>query len=347
MESTVNLPVVGMDIAKNVFQLHWVDAPTGQIKRRTLKRDRVLTFFANREVSLIAMEACGGAHHWARTLQEQGHQVKLLPAGQVRPFVPRDKTDATDAQGIWVAAQQRHIHAVAVKSVSQQAALSLHRLRHQLMKVRTMQTNLLRSQLLEFGLTLPVGYRPLLAQIDQALVRAQAQLPDYYIVTLQEQVRRILDLQADMDAIEQRIIQQAKDNAATQAIMAIPGVGPLSATAVVASMAQPESFSSARQFAAWLGLTPRQTGTGGKVRQLGISKRGDRYLRTLLMHGARAVIARSTPTSWIARLLARRPYCVVVAALANKLARTIWAVLVKGKPFDPAKWNPETAALVV
>ncbi len=339
MQFNATLPVIGIDIAKNVFQLHVVGAETGEIERHKLRRDRVTTFFANRQRSLVALEACGGANHWARTLQSLGHEVKLLPAKHVRPFVLRDKTDARDAQAIWVAAQQFHIKAVPIKNEQQQTCLTLHRMRAQLMKVRIMQTNALRGLLYEFGIVLPEGHRVLLKRVQDELAKAQeqARLPDVVVASVQDQLRRIYSLQ---DEIDKRLASMIKQNQHMHALQAIPGIGPLTATALVSTATDLSSFESGRQFAAWLGLTPRQTGTGGKTRQLGISKRGDLYVRTMLMHGARAVIARSQRSGWIERLLLRRPYSVVVAALANKLARTAWAVLVKGKAFDQVRWNP-------
>ena len=345
MQSTASQPVVGMDIAKNVFQLHLVDTETGEIQRIKLRREKVTAFFANRQKSLIAMEACGSAHHWARTLQSLGHEVTLLPAKHVKPFVLRDKTDARDAQAIWVAAQQSHIKPVPVKSEQQQACLALHRLRAQLMKMRIMQTNGLRGLLYEFGIVLPEGHRLLLQRIQGELATAQEQgrLPTVLVESVQEQLRRIDILQHDIDQLDRRLAAMVRQDQHMQALQAIPGIGPLTATALVSTATDLNSFASGRQFAAWLGLTPRQTGTGGKTRQLGISKRGDPYVRTMLMHGARAIITRSTQTSWIQRLLQRRPFSVVVAALANKLARTAWAVLVKGKAFDQVTWNPSEA----
>jgi transposase len=346
MKSTAPLPVIGMDIAKNVFQLHLVDVGTDRITRHKLKRDRIAEFFANRQPSLVAMEACGGAHHWARTLLALGHQVKLLPPKHVRPFVLRDKTDARDAQAIWVACGQPHIRAVPVKSEQQQACLALHRMRAQLMKMRIMQTNALRGLLYEFGIVLPEGHRVLLQRIQAELAKAQEQgrLPTVVVLSVQEQLQRIDALQNDIDRLDKRLASLVRQNQHMQALQAIPGIGPLTATALVATATDLSTFDSGRQFAAWLGLTPRQSGTGGKTRQLGLSKRGDVYVRTMLMHGARAVIAKSTRSSWIERLLQRRPYSVVVAALANKLARTAWAVLVKGKPFDQVRWNPAEPA---
>jgi transposase len=348
MKSTAELPVIGLDIAKNVFQLHVVDTETGEILRRQLKRAKVAEFFVNRQPSLVAMEACGGAHHWSRTLRAMGHQVKLLPAKHVRAFVLRDKTDALDAQAIWVSAQQPHIKEVPTKSEQQQACLALHSIRQQLMKIRIMQTNALRGLLYEFGIVLPVGHNKLLQSIQSELAKAQQEnrLLGVLVISVQEQIRRIDNLQDDIDEISRRLGTMLKQNQQMLAVQAVPGVGPLTATAVVATVGDISTFKSGRQFAAWLGLTPRQVGTGGKTQQLGISKRGDTYLRTLLISGARSIVGRSTCSSWIVRLLQRRHFNVVVAAVANKMARTIWAVLAKGAAFEQVKWNPiETAAV--
>lgn len=342
MQSTAQLPVIGLDIAKNVFQLHIVDAETGEIQRRQLKRAKVAEFFVNRQPSVVAMEACGGAHHWARTLIAMGHQVKLLPAKHVRAFVLRDKTDALDAQAIWVAAQQPHLREVSVKSEQQQACLALHSMRQQLMKMRIMQTNALRSLLYEFGIVLPVGHDKLLISVQGVLAKAQQErrLPDVLVVSLQEQLKRVDAIQDDVDELNRRLMAVLKQNLQMQAVQAIPGVGPLTATALVATVGDVTTFKSGRQFASWLGLTPRQAGTGGKTQQFGISKRGDSYLRTLLINGARAIVGRSAHSSWIALLLQRRHFNVVVAAVANKMARTVWAILAKGVAFDQVKWNP-------
>jgi len=346
MNRTAQLPVIGMDIAKNVFQIHAVDVETGEVERTKLKRNQVSRFFVNRQPALVAIEACGGAHHWARLLKALGHQVKLLPPKQVRPFVLRDKTDARDAQAIWVATQQPHIRAVPIKSEQQQACLTLHRIRTQLMKMRIMQTNALRGLLYEFGIVLPEGHQLLLKRISIELEACSDTLPSMVIDSVREQLTRIDQLQADMDCIDKRLIILSKQAAQTIALQTIPGIGPLTATALNATVSDLSDFRSGRQFAAWLGLTPRQAGTGGKIRQLGISKRGDVYIRTLLMHGARAVIARSNRSVWLQSLLARRPYNVVVAALANKMARTIWALLIKGEAFDQVKWNPAEGTMV-
>lgn len=333
--------VIAVDIAKKVFQLHWVDQETGVIERLKLKRSQMLPWFANREPSRVIMEACGGAHEWGRQLVQAGHDVRLLAPKTVRPFVQRNKTDAADAYAIWTAGQQPGAVFVAVKNEAQQVVLSLHRLRAQLMKMRIMQTNELRGLLYEFGVVLPGGHRALLQELPDALRDAQQRLPAMFVDSLDEQVKRINGLEADIAKIERRLSQQLRQTAACKALSAIPGVGLLTATAIVASMGSPDVFKDARQFAAWIGLVPRQTGTGGRVRQHGISKRGDAYLRTLLMHGARAIVRsdRAEHWPWLAALLKRRPYNVAVAAIANKLARTIWAVLAKGQEWRPQAWQ--------
>jgi len=337
----MKLNVIAIDIAKKVFQLHWVEPDSGAIERLKLRRAQLLPWFAIREASTVVIEACGGAHEWARQLTQLGHEVRLIAAKTVRPFVQRNKTDAADAHGIWTAAHQPGAKWVAVKNEAQQTVLSLHRLRAQLMKMRIMQTNELRGLLYEFGIVLPEGHTAFLKELPDAFEQAQRRLPDMLMQSLREQLERVKALQADVGKIERRLAEQLHGTPACQTIAEIPGVGLLTATAVVASMGSPTAFANAREFAAWLGLVPKQTGTGGKVRQLGISKRGDAYVRTLLMHGARAVVRsdRSNQWPWLSELLKRRPYSVVVAAVANKMARTIWAVLSKAKPWRASAWH--------
>ena len=327
--------VIGMDIAKNVFQLHTVKPETGEIHRIKLRRDEVLPFFAQSSPTLVAIEACGGAHEWGRQLRSLGHEVRLLAPKSVRPFVLRNKTDAADARAIWTAVQQPEAHFVAIKTDQQQTVLALHRMREQLMKFRIMQTNALRGMLYEFGFVLPAGYPALVKAWTDVIASAAERLPAILIVSLQEQWARIQSLDQEIAALERRLTDSLRRTEQCKELIKIPGVGLLTATAAVATIGDPAAFRSGRQFAAWLGLVPGQTGTGGRVRQLGISKRGDVYLRTLLMHGARAIIARSEHSPWLADLIKRRPYSVAVAALANKLARTIWAVLFHHTPFAP------------
>lgn len=337
----MELTVIAVDIAKKVFQLHWVDPETGSIERLKLKRAQVVPWFAERQPALVAMEACGGAHEWGRELQKLGHHIRLLPPAKVRPFVHRNKTDAADAQAIWTACQQPGMRCVPVKNEAQQTVLALHRLRAQLMKMRIMQTNMLRGLLYEFGIVLPEGHQKLLEALPTAMIEAQEKLPSMLIESLEEQRRRIDQIQADIGSVERRLSQQMRQSPACKTIAEIPGVDLLTATAVVASMGSPTAFKNAREFAAWLGLVPRQTGTGGQVRQLGISKRGDSYLRTLLMHGARSIVQHHQDKNWpwLVELLKRRPYSVAVAAVANKLARTIWAVLARGQSWRADAWR--------
>ena len=328
--------VVGVDTAKRVFQLHWVDMETGEMVDVKLTRAKFLEHFANRSPCVVAMEACGGTQHWARRLREFGHEPRLLPAKAVRPFVAGNKNDVQDARAIWTAAQQPGVKTVAVKSEEQQTVLALHRMRQQLVKFRTAQINGLRGLLAEYGEVMPKSRAGLNRAIASALERVAERLPAMLVETLREQWARVGQLDREVGEIERRIKLWHRSNADSQRIAEIPGVGVLTATAVVAAMGDPTVFTSGRQFAAWLGLVPRHKGTGGRVRLLGISKRGDRYLRTLLIHGARAVLTRSkTPPEWALRLAQRRPPNVVTVALANKTARTIWALLAHDRAYQP------------
>ena len=320
--------VVGVDTAKRVFQLYWVDMETGEVRELRLGRAKFLEHFANRAPCVVAMEACGGAQHWARRLQALGHEVRLLPAQMVRPFVGGNKSDAADARAIWTAAQQPGIRTVAIKSEEQQAILALHRMRQQLVKFRTAQINGLRGLLAEYGEVMAQGRAGMRRGMAGALARLSERLPAPVIESLREQWARIAALDEEIGAIERRLLLWHRHNAASRRIAEIPGVGMLTATAAVAAMGDPASFRSGREFAAWLGLVPRHSGSGGRVRTLGISKRGDRYLRTLLIHGARTALSNSkAPPEWALRLAERRPVNVVTVALANKMARTIWALL--------------------
>lgn len=319
--------VIGVDIAKQVFQVHEVNRETGEIISVQLKRAKFLEYFVNRSPCLIGMEACGGAHHWARQLMGQGHTVKLLPANRVRPFVGGNKNDMADARAIWTAVQQPGVKAVGIKTEAQQAVLAMHRMRQQLVKFRTAQINALRGLLTEYGEVMPQG-RHGLVEIPQVLARLMDRLPTVLIETLREQFARIGELDKQIIEIERRLRTWHKQDEACQRIAEIPGVGLLTATAAVAAMGDPKAFKSGREFAAWLGLVPRQTGTGGRVKLLGISKRGDTYLRTLFIHGARSLLAGSKePSEWLTNLARRRHVNVAVVAQANKTARTLWALL--------------------
>ena len=325
----------GLDLAKHVFQLHWVEPETGEVRRKALKRDQMMKFFVQRAPSVVAMEACGSAHYWARKLIGLGHEVRLIAAQFVRPYVKRNKTDAADAQAIWEAVQRPEMRFVAVKDEHQQAVLTLHRMREQLVKMRTMQINQLRGLLYEFGANLPKGRQQGMAQVGAQLAQLEDTLPAMVIDALRGQLQRVQALSRDIEDIERKLALWRKEDAAAKRLMAIPGVGLLTATAAVATIGDATVFKNGRQFAAFLGLVPRQAGTGGKVRLFGISKRGDTYLRKLLIHGARSVITHQKARApWLEQLLARRPFNAAVVALANKMARTIWALLAHDRTYQ-------------
>ncbi|MBB3262215.1 transposase [Paraburkholderia sp. WP4_3_2] len=328
------LTPVGIDIAKSVFQVHHVDADTGQIINKAIKRASFLHYFANRAPCLIGMEACGGAQHWARELTKQGHQVRLLSSRFVKAFNIGNKSDAADARAIWLAVQQPG-KCVSVKTEAQQAVLAMHRMREQLVKMRTMQINALRGLMTEYGEVMGRSRAVLEREMPGTLHRLSERLPAMLIDTLRDRWNEVARMDEQIARIEQRLRVWLKQDRSCSAIAEIPGVGLLTATAAVATMADPKSFRSGREFAAFLGLVPRQHGSGGKVSLFGISKRGDTYLRTLLTHGARCVLANAKdPGLWVEQLKKRRPTNVVVIALANKLARIIWAVLAHGRTYE-------------
>ncbi|MGF6652824.1 transposase [Paraburkholderia youngii] len=334
---------VGVDIAKNVFQLHWVDSNTGEVVNRQIKRAAFLEHFSNREPCLIGMEACGGSQHWARRLIEMGHQVKLMPAKFVKAFNTGNKNDPADARAIWMATQMP-TKAVAVKTEAQQAILALHRLRQQRIKFRTMQMNSLRGLLTEYGEVMARSRAALDRAIPGVLARLAERLPAMLIDSLRELWSDLERLDRQIADIERRLQNWMKEDKACKAIAAIPGVGLLTATATVATMGDPKAFKSGREFAAWLGLVPKQIGTGGKVQLLGISRRGDTYVRTLLIHGARSVLFHGKQMGpWAEQLQKRRPSNVVTVAMANKMARTIWAVLMHGRAYNPEHMSAKPA----
>jgi transposase len=331
---------IGLDLAKRVFQLHSVDAETGEINRQSLKRGQVLRYFSNRAPSVVAMEACGSAHFWARQLQKLGHEVRIIAAQFVRPFVKTNKTDAADAEAIWEAAQRPGMRYVALKSEEQQAVLGLHRLRERRVMVRSLMVNQLHGVMAEFGIALPKGWNAMLKEAGELLADSHGcTIPGLLREALLDQVEQIRTLSAQIKTLEQKIGTWQRSSEQCQRVLAIPGVGPLTATAVVATVGDANSFRSGREFAAYLGLVPRQAGTGGRVKLLGISKRGDRYLRTLLVHGARTVLTSQRRPGreldpWLKSLLSRRAPNVVTVALANKMARMIWALLAHGRTYQ-------------
>jgi transposase len=335
----MNITQVGVDLAKTVFQVHGADARGKSVLRKQLKRGQVVAFFAQLPPCLIGMEACGGAHFWARKLAELGHTVKLMAPQFVKPYVKSNKTDAADAEAICEAVGRPHMRFVSIKNIEQQALLGLHRARKGFVVERTAQANQIRGLLAEFGLVLPIGIRSIERKLPEILEDAQngpsatsrglfARLLAHF---------RALDLQ--VEELEREITAWHREDSASQRLQAIPGIGPLTASALVASVGDAKAFRSGRQFAAWLGLVPRQSSSGGKTSLLGISKRGDVYLRTLLIHGARSVLLRikchpDQADGWLARVAARRNANIAAVALANKNARTVWALLAHGRDYD-------------
>ena len=325
----------GLDIAKSVMQLHWVEAETGEISRKKLARAKLGEYFAQLQPVRVVMEACGSAHHWARVLGKLGHEVELLPAAQVRPFVRSNKDDAADARAIWLAAQQSDIRRVPQKSVEQQAVLALHRTRSHWVSVRTATVNALRGLLYEFGVVLRGGRKAGLkalaeqrAQLDEQVPQIMRDLVDGQLHTLSQVQQRIEQLEHELAALQKQLNKAGE-------LRQVPGIGVLGSTALAATLGDGKAWRSGREFSASLGLVPAHSGTGGKVRVGHISKRGDPYLRTLLIHGARSVIehARDKP-QWLQQMLARRPPNVVVVALANKMARTAWALVAHGRAYQ-------------
>ena len=328
----MNATTYGLDVAKRAFQLYWVDVQSGEIVNRRFARDELIGFLAQRPAGRVALEACGSGHWWARKIKALGHQVVLLHAKFIRPFVQTNKTDAADARAIWTAAHQPGMRTVAAKTEDQQAMLALHRMRALLVKFRTMQVNQLRGLLYEFGATFRAGRVAGLAEIRARMAELQDALPEAMLFSLQDQLKRIEGLQSDIDTLENQIGTWQKQEAACRAIAEVPGIGRLTATALVATIGDAKTFKSGRELASFLGLVPRQSGTGGKIRLGSISKRGDPYLRTLLIHGARSVLwcHAKVPTPWQKGIKERRPANVATVAMANKMARTAWAILAHG-----------------
>ncbi len=341
----MNTTTYGVDIAKKVIQLHWVDPATGEIGRRKLSRTKFTEFFAQRRPSRIVMEACGSAHHWARSFGAIGHRIELLPARQVRAFVHGNKDDAADARAIWLAAQHGDIRRVPVKSADQQAMQFLHRTRSHWVSLRTATMNLLRSMLYEFGVVLPEGRNIGIKALGQRRAEIDAAVPVIMQRLVDTQLQALREFDARIVALEAELASAQRQSPEAQRLRQVKGIGLLGATALAAVLGQDaRGWRNAREFSSCMGLVPRHTGTGGKVRIGSISKRGDPYIRTLLVSGARSLMALKNPPDWIAKLMARRPPNVVAVAVANKLARTAWALVAHGRDYDP-QWAAQPATM--
>jgi transposase len=361
----MKITTIGIDLAKNVFQLHGVDQQGHTVLRRALKRAEMLAYFVKLEPCLIGMEACGSAHHWARQLGQYGHTVKLMAPQFVKPYVKTNKNDANDAEAICEAVSRPNMRFVPIKNVDQQAVLSLHRARQSFIKARTAQANQIRGLLSEYGIIIPPGIGNIAKRIPIILENTDNDLPSTMCTLMRGLLAHLKTLEAQIDAIDETLLNGHKQNEASQRLCQLCGVGPLTASAIIATVGDAKNFSNAGQFAAWLGIVPRQQSSGGKQTLLGMSKRGDTYIRTLLIHGARAAIryvdgasqpsiagtnidkradkragktnSKLAPTTrqWLESMLRRRHKNVAAVALANKNARIIWALLSKGSRYRP------------
>ena len=333
---------VGIDLAKNVFQVHGVGANGKTLIRRQLRRSQVLAFFEGCPRCLIGMEACSGAHHWGRQLQEMGHEVRLMPPSYVKPYVKRGKTDAADAEAICEAVTRPSMRFVPVKSEAASAALVLHRARDFLVGQVTQTGNAIRAHMAEFGIVVAKG-----AKRVEDLSSDLDALPAAVRLPLEALFDQLAQTRARIDRLTAEIEQLHRQNEMSLRLASIPGVGALTATAIAATTPDVSNFSCARDYAAWLGLTPKQHSTGGKPKSGGISKMGNRYIRRLLYLGAMAQImvrrrSRRAGTDWLSRKLATKETKVVAIALANRIARTIFALLRDGSSYRPQVSTPAT-----
>lgn len=346
--SKMKITTIGIDLAKNVFQVHGIDTHGHVVLKKQLRRTQVMEFFARLESCLVGMEACGSAHHWARKLGALGHTVKLMAPQFVKPYVKSNKNDAADAEAICEAVGWKNMRFVPVKNIEQQAVLSIHRARQGFVKARTAQANQIRGLLAEYGIAIPKGISHIVKVVPRMIDDGGVDLPGSFRALIARLVNYFKVLDTEVDELERQIKQWHRDSEASCQLAEVPGIGPITASALVASVGDATSFKNGRQMAAWLGLIPRQHSTGGKSTLLGLSKRGDTYLRTLLIHGARSVVRVAQNKTelaggWLHRLLARRNGNVATVALANKNARIVWAMLANHRRFR-ADYAPACAA---
>lgn len=335
----MKITTIGLDLAKTVIQVHGVNEHGKIGLKKTLRRDQVLPYFANMAPCLIGMEACGSAHYWARKLQTLGHTVKLMAPQFVKPYVKTNKNDAADAEAICEAVTRPNMRFVALKNGEQQALLSLHRARQGFVKARTAQANQIRGLLSEYGIVMAQGMSHIVKRLHGILEHSESDLPGMFRQLLQRLGEHLKELDRQVGELEIQIRTWHQQNEMSRKLEKIPGIGPITASALVASIGDAKNFKNGRQLAAWLGLVPRQHSSGGKPTLLGISKRGDSYLRTLLILGAQSalrVAARKADhaCSWLAKLTARRHQNVAAVALANKNARIVWALLAHNREYQ-------------
>lgn len=328
--------IIGLDIAKHVFQAHGADASGRAVLRKKLSRSKVLPFFASHPRCRVVLEACGGAHHWARELAKLGHDVQLIAPAYVRPFVKRQKNDAADAEAICEAAQRPSMRFVPVKTEAQQAAALVFRGRDLLVRQRTQISNALRGHMAEYGWIAPKG----LAHLEKlaALLADPSAVPADVRVVCTVLLESLAVLDRQIALLDKEIVRRSREDEVARRLMTIPGIGPITATAIAALAPPPGTFAKGRDFAAWVGLTPRQHSTGGKQKLGAISRMGERTLRRLLIIGSSAVVLQASKRgaakgSWLEQMMARKPRMLVTVALANKTARIVWAVLTKNEDY--------------
>ncbi len=330
----MQITTIGLDIAKNVFQVHGIDAAEKVVVRKQLRRGQVIAFFAALPPCLIGMEACATAHYWARELTKLGHEVRLMPAKDVKAYVKRNKSDAADAEAICEAVRRPTMRFVRAKSAEQQGRLMQHRARDLLLRQRTQTINALRAHLAELGIAAAQGREGLKQLLTIIADEGDERVPIDARASLIVLAAQLQALQTMIGSIEKRLVVQHRANEASKRLESVPGIGLIGASAIAATVTDPKAFRSGRDFAAWIGLVPRQDSTGGKQKLGPISKQGDRYLRRILVVGAHSVLRRAKQSPekypWLTQLLARRPFKVVAIALANKMARIAWALLASG-----------------
>ena len=337
----MEITTIGIDLSKNVFQIHGVDHRGKTALKKQLKREQMLPYFANFPSCLIGIEACGSAHYWARKLAALGHTVKLIAPQFVKPYVKTNKNDAADAEAICEAVSRPNMRFVPIKNGEQQAILAQHRARQGFVKARTAQANQIRGLLAEYGIVIPKGIVKIGKRLPEILEDGENELPGIFRQLIDRLGSNLKELDRQVKELEVQIQTWHRNSVDSKKLAQIPGIGPISASALVASIGDAKNFKDGRQLAAWLGLVPRQHSTGGKPTLLGISKRGDCYLRTLLIHGARSVVRvaeqqANHANQWLAGLMRRRNKNVAAVALANKNARIIWALLTQNREYSAA-----------
>lgn len=334
----MTVKTVGLDLAKDVFQVHGISETGRPVFNKKIKRAKLLAFFEALPRCLVGMEACGSAHHWGRELRKLGHDVRLMPAAYVKPYVKRGKTDAADAEAICEAVRRPTMRFVEIKSTEQQAVLAIHRSRDLIVRQRTQVVNMIRSILREFGHILPTGIEAVSAFAGKHRTEDQLAMPEIADGILGLMCHQLLGLNARIDGLSKLIGQHAMLDADARRLMRMPGIGPITASAIVATIGDARQFRTGRDLAAWLGLTPLNKSSGGKERLGRITKKGDRYIRKLLVIGmtSRALMARNKPEKsdiWTVKMLAEKPFRLATVAMANKSARIIWAILTKKQEY--------------